>query len=187
MFLQPAPIFHIRNSKKARKTLPYYLTEYLDMPTVGDVKLSLSTDQTKGWFILNGQTIVGDSVAMGNAVTLFGSTTLPDYTDHYATQNNTVGLTFGSNNPILLNQHHLPNVNLPTHWTGVGPTTNPKIFVRTEPAGGYNVSIQGGNNWNSYDTSQMVVRLNPGVQQEIDKTPLSFGCSFMVYLGSISL
>lgn len=191
MYFEPCPPFFFsssnhHNKQKYLSSLPYFLTEYLDMPTVGDVKLSLSTNQTNGWYILNGQTIVGDTVAMESAVSLFGSTTLPNYTDHYPSQNDTIGLTFGSNAPILLNQEHLPNVNLPTYWTGVGPTVNPKIFVRTEPAGGYNVSIQSGNNWNSYNTNQMVVRLNPNVQQEIDKTPLTFGCSFMVYLGSSS-
>lgn len=198
MFLQPAPILYIHASKNRKRKTPSPpeppLFEHIyDMPEVGDVKVTLSSTQINGWFILNGQTITGDATAEAAATTLFGSTTLPDYTGKFLRQSANLQEEIGSNS-ILIQQGNLPVIDLPltadpfdsipieSLWAQ-SYTTNNTLFVH------FNTTTPGTTaTWRNRNAllSRFKTHLNTGTQIPLEINPESIGVNYMVYLGTSS-
>jgi len=183
-YLDPCPPFvSCFASSGAHKRRSYVLEEppdeEEDMPEIGDVKTSLA-EPTAGWYKLNGQTVT-DPGPVAAATSLFGSATLPDYTDRYLTQG-VPGTTFGSNS-VALSQDNLPVVDLPLDVHGY---TDVRIgIVPAENAGAG--AIYGGSNVN--DTyvylNQCHTSLNSsGTQTDLSIVPATVAVNFLVWLGS---
>lgn len=197
-YLQPCPPFSINYKKghKRRSSViiveppdpPLYIHPY-DMPEIGDIKVSLSSVENHGWFILNGQTIIGDIIAEASATTLFGSTTIPDYTDKYLKQSSNLQQVTGSNN-VTLTKDQLPKESLQLR-----SLNNTALLTIAIPNPGNDTQVirssystyvqQGGYNHCNFQIKDLSVKLNEAAtQSSININPVSVGVNYMVYLGT---
>jgi hypothetical protein len=158
---------------------PLPFEDIYDMLTIGDIKVSLVASQGNGWWNLNGQTISGDAVAQANAVVIFGSTTLPNFTYKYL-QRRVNTKEFVSSNKRTLIQSHLPNANLPL--TYIGSRADPPDGILAWHMSGSNLGWTGGGSYGDIPANEYAVKMNTGTQVPLDITPSSVGVKYQVFL-----
>ena len=167
-------------------------------PTIGDIKYSSQSANHDGWFLLNGQSIAGQSLAIRTAAVNLGfvGNLLPNTANVFLkSKNSTEALrTLSGNNSVTLSQSNLPNIS----YTGIATassgthshTFNDRAFgsLNSNEPGTTAPIVDDGTSGSlttslSVDHNHTFTVSTRGSGTAIDLTPKYLSANIFVYLG----
>lgn len=158
----------------------------------GDIKSALLSNDHLGWVLLDGRAKTALSLSQQSVATILGiGNNIPDATNCYLVQGNSLGNLLGSNTKTIT-RSDLPNVSLSGQTASAGAHTH-MVDVTTVSKDGSGGDVYKSGNSNSITTSSdgahthtfLTESLNGGVTQtSFNVQPQSIQVNFFIYLGS---